>query len=422
MPHALAPRPAFSPSPVLIWGPLAGCALIVALVIRHEAGAEGFASGVGLALLPLPFIALIFARLDAVAPKPTRALLFAFVWGACAATFLALVMNGVLLRWITGASDTVTPAHDDMLRIVLLAPVVEEVGKGAVVLLLFLYRPVVFHGVLAGLVTAGLSATGFAFTENVLYLGSAVTQDRMAGTAGMINSTAVVTFVVRILVAPFAHPVFTALTGAAIGLAATLPPEARRWRRGLPVLGLAAAIALHSVWNASTALSFFGFAAVYVLVMLPVFALLSRWALRERRRQLRSVRRTLPVYTEAGWLSDGEPDALGSLQARGASRRLARRRHGAAGARAVADYQAAATSLALLRERADQGVAGDDFPAHERDLLARMWRHRDVAAATILSAARSAGRRSAGRAPAPTAAPPRAAAPAGRTRPDRRAR
>ncbi|MFR9724537.1 PrsW family intramembrane metalloprotease [Streptomyces sp. MS19] len=417
MPHALPPRPAFSPSPVFVWGPLAVCAVLVALVIRHEAGAEGFASGVALALLPLPFVAVVFTRLDAVAPKPARTLFFAFCWGACAATFTALVMNGVMWRWLTGASDTVAPAHDDLLRLTLVAPVVEEVGKGAVVLLLFLYRPVLFHGVLAGLVTAGLSATGFAFTENVLYLGSAVTQDRLAGATGMIDSTAVVTFVVRVLVAPFAHPVFTALTGAAIGLAATLPPERRGLRWALPPLGLAAAIALHSVWNASTALSFLGFAAVYVLLMLPVFALLSRLALRERRRQLRSVRRTLPLYTEAGWLTEGEPDALGSLRSRARSRRLARRRHGPAGARAVADYQATAAALALLRERADQGVAGDDFPAHERDLLARLWRHRDLAVAPILSAARSADRRSRARATGSTGAPRPAAAQAGRSRP-----
>ncbi|WP_129841223.1 PrsW family intramembrane metalloprotease [Streptomyces sp. RFCAC02] len=434
MPHARPPLPSPPPSSAVLLGlALALCAVIVALVIRHEAGAEGFLSGVGLATLPLPFIALVFTRLDAVAPKPRGTLAFAFAWGACAATFLTLIANGVLLRWLTGASATVAPAHDDMLYLTVGAPLVEEAGKAAVVVALFRYRPLAFHGVLAGLVTAGVSATGFAFTENVLYLGSAVTQDRLAGTTGGPDSAAVVTFFVRILVAPFAHPVFTALTGAAIGLASTLPAGDRsRWRLGVPLAGFAAAFGLHAVWNASTALSFFGFAGVYTLVMLPVFALLSRLAVRERRRQLRTVRRTLPLYEEAGWLRAGEAAALGSMRERARKRRAARRRAGAAGARAVAAYQTAAAELALLRERADRGTAGDTFPAAERALLDRLWllgdrggrgpRPEDGGAGGRVSAARSGGRPSAGRARVSTAPPRGAVAPAGRSRPGRRAR
>ncbi len=40
-------------------------------------------------------------------------------------------------------------------------------------MLLFLFRRQNFDGITDGLVLAGITATGFAFTENVLYLGNA---------------------------------------------------------------------------------------------------------------------------------------------------------------------------------------------------------------------------------------------------------
>ncbi|WP_059008685.1 PrsW family intramembrane metalloprotease [Streptomyces specialis] len=367
------------------------CGLIVAGLIWRETGFEGFSAGLLLALLPVPFLLGALRWVDAQAPKPWRALAFAFGWGACAATLFALVTNGLLVRLLTDEAATIAPTHADTLELTVIAPVVEESSKAVAVLLLFLRRPHAFHGILAGIVTAGVTATGFAFTENILYLGSAFTQDRAAGLGGvdLLGSRTAVTFFIRVVLAPAAHPVFTALTGVGFGLAAVLARDRRRARGLLPLAGLAAAMGLHSAWNASASMDVFGVCLVYGLVMIPVFCLLCWLATWTRRRQLRVVEEMLPLYVASGWLTAAELPALVSPRRRSLSRRLARKEHGYAGWRAVADYQAAATSLALLREQAERKAAGPDFAARERELLDRVRRHRKLAGPPTIAAARS---------------------------------
>ena len=78
-------------------------------------------------------------------------------------------------------------------------------------LLILLWRRQEFDGVVDGIVYAGLAGLGFAFTENVLYLGRALQED---GAAGLV-----VTFVLRCLFGPFAHPLFTMAIGIGLGIA-----------------------------------------------------------------------------------------------------------------------------------------------------------------------------------------------------------
>ncbi|MDT0347655.1 PrsW family intramembrane metalloprotease [Streptomyces litchfieldiae] len=379
-------RPPLSPT-LTIGAPLVLCGLVVAVLIWRETSAAGFWAGLGLALLPVPILLGTFHWIDGLAPRPWRTLAFAFGWGACAATLFALIANGLLVGWLTDDPATLRPTGADRLELTVIAPVVEETAKGAAVFLLFLHRPHAFSGVLPGILAAGLSATGFAFTENILYLGSAFTRDQAEGVGGVDSATAV-TFFVRIVLAPFAHPMFTALTGIGFGLTTMLTAHRRRWRALPPLAGLATAMGLHSAWNASASLSLTGFAAVYLLLMVPVFCALCWLTGWSRERQLRVVRDTLPLYAAAGWLSDAEPRALGSLRSRSLSRRLARQDHGPAGWRAVTDYQATATALALLRDRAQRGGACSDFAERERDLLRRLTRRRALAAPPTVAAGR----------------------------------
>ncbi len=368
-----------------IGGALALCGLVVGVVIGRETGGLGLLVGLGLALLPLPVLFAAYHWLEAVHPRGWRELAFAFGWGACVATLLALAANGLLVRLLTDSPARLSPSNPDTLEITVIAPMVEETAKAAVVGWVWLRQTHLGHGVLVGLATTGASAAGFAFTENVLYLGSAFAQDQELGQQGIWDSAIAVTFFVRMVVAPFAHPMFTAVTGLGFGLAAMLAPGRRRLRLALPALGLGLAMGLHSLWNASTSLSLLGFGAVYLLLMAPTLVLLCRVAVSARRRELRVVRRTLTHYAAAGWLAPQEPQALGCARARARARRLGRRAHGPAGARAVADYQAAATELALLRDRATRGLTSGDFAARERDLLRRLWTHRPLAAPLTLA-------------------------------------
>ncbi|MEU0290076.1 PrsW family glutamic-type intramembrane protease [Streptomyces sp. NPDC006147] len=359
---------------------LALSGLVILALVREQTGTRGFLVGLGLAVLPVPLLLAAFRWLDRVDPAPWRNLLFAFAWGACAAALIAIVANSFATRWI--ATATADPAGADTLGATVIAPVVEESAKAAAVLLLFLFRRRDFTGMLDGVVVAGVTATGFAFTENVLYLGNAFGADQLTGGSGIASVTAA-TFFVRIVMSPFAHPLFTVLTGIGFGAAALATDRQRVRRVLLPLAGLLLAMGMHALWNGSATLGQFGFIAVYGAFMVPAFGLLTWLVIWTRQRELRTVRTELPAYAIAGWLSPAEPFALGSMRARRLARRYAREHGGKPAARAVAQYEAYATSLAFLRHRGRTGKAGADFATRERQLLLELW-HRRVAARPAL--------------------------------------
>ncbi|MFF9200604.1 PrsW family glutamic-type intramembrane protease [Streptomyces sp. NPDC014986] len=364
---------------------LALSGLVILALVREQTGTQGFLVGLGLAVLPVPLLVAAFRWLDRVEPGPWRNLLFSFAWGACAAALMAIVANSFATRWI--ATATADPAGADTLGATVIAPVVEESAKAAAVLLVFLFRRRDFTGILDGVVIAGVTATGFAFTENILYLGTAFGTDRLTGDTGVASVTAA-TFFVRIVMSPFAHPLFTVLTGIGFGVAA-LATERQRLRRVLlPLGGLLLAMGMHALWNGSSALGPYGFFAVYAAFMVPTFGLLTWLVVWTRQRELRAVRTELPAYAAAGWLTPAEPFALGSMRARRIARRYARRYGGRAAARSMARYEAYATSLAFLRHRGRLGRAGTDFVTRERELLLELWHRRGAARPALDHAAR----------------------------------
>ncbi|GAA2222150.1 PrsW family intramembrane metalloprotease [Streptomyces nogalater] len=366
---------------------LALSGLVILALVRRQTGTDGFLVGLGLAVLPVPWLIAAFRWLDRVEPGPWRNLVFSFAWGACAAALIAIVANSFATEWI--ATSTADPASADTLGATVIAPVVEESAKAAAVLLVFLFRRRDFTGIVDGVVIAGITATGFAFTENILYLGTAFGTDQLTGDRGIASVTAA-TFFVRIVMSPFAHPLFTVLTGIGFGIAA-LSAERRPVRRVLlPVCGLLLAMGMHAFWNGSATFGQYGFFAVYGGFMVPVFGLVTWLAVWTRQRELRTVRAELPAYVLAGWLGPGEPFALGSMRARRMARDYARHHHGRPAAREVARYEGYATSLAFLRQRGRAGRAGADFTVRERELLEELWRRRHVARPALEYASRAA--------------------------------
>ncbi|MFD7691018.1 PrsW family intramembrane metalloprotease [Streptomyces sp. NPDC059781] len=365
---------------------LALSGLVILALVREQTGTQGFLVGLGLAVLPVPLLVAAFRWLDRVDPGPWRNLLFSFAWGACAAALMAIVANSFATRWI--ATATADPTGADTLGSTVIAPVVEESAKAAAVLLVFLFRRRDFTGILDGVVIAGVTATGFAFTENILYLGTAFGTDRLTGDSGIASVTAA-TFFVRVVMSPFAHPLFTVLTGIGFGIAALSTDRQRARRVLLPLGGLLLAMGVHALWNGSSALGQYGFLAVYVAFMVPVFGLLTWLVVWTRQRELRTVRTELPAYVAAGWIDAAGPFALGSMRARRLARRYARRHGGKAAARSVAEYEAYATSLAFLRHRGRLGRAGTDFITRERELLLELWHRRGAARPALEHAARA---------------------------------
>ncbi|MEU3890573.1 PrsW family intramembrane metalloprotease [Streptomyces sp. NPDC029041] len=376
---------------------LAISGLVILALVREETGTEGFLVGLGLAVLPVPLLIAAFRWLDRVEPGPWRNLVFCFAWGACAAALIAIVANSFATRWI--ATATADPSSADTLGATVIAPVVEESAKAAAVLLVFLFRRRDFTGIVDGVVIAGVTATGFAFTENILYLGTAFGTDQLTGGTGIASVTAA-TFFVRIIMSPFAHPLFTVLTGIGFGISALSTARRPVRRIVFPLSGLLLAMGMHAMWNGSSAFGEYGFLAVYAAFMVPIFGLLTWLVIWTRQRELKTVRAELPAYAVAGWLTPAEPYALGSMRARRIARQYARRHLGRAAARDVARYEAYATSLAFLRHRARRGNARADFAERERELLGELWRRREVSRPALDHAARITAP------PVPVVAPP----------------
>ncbi|MEV7722748.1 PrsW family intramembrane metalloprotease, partial [Streptomyces sp. NPDC088184] len=312
---------------VTVFTVLALCGLAILALVRDQTGTQGFLVGLGLAVLPVPLLTAAFRWLDRVDPGPWRNVLFAFAWGAFAAALVAILANSFATRWI--ATTTADPTNADTLGATVIAPVVEESAKAAAVLLIFLFRRRDFHGIVDGVVIAGITASGFAFTENILYLGNAFGEDQQIGTTGVVSVTAA-TFFVRAVMSPFAHPLFTVLTGIGFGLAAAAPRRARVRRIALPLLGLVLAMGMHALWNGSAVFGPYGFYAVYGVFMVPVFGLVTWLVIWSRQRELRTLAAELPAYAAAGWLTPAEPLALASMRARSLARDAARRQYAVA--------------------------------------------------------------------------------------------
>lgn len=345
---------------------LLGAALLVLFLVAAVFLTGAFTSRLGpqvvalatlAAVLPLGIVVPTFLWLDRYEAEPRRYLLFAFGWGALIATTVSLVLNtGSLLVLSQVTYD------GEALAAVVVAPVVEESLKGLGVLLLLLRRREEFDGILDGIVYAGLCATGFAFAENVLYLGQAFAEQ---GSEGMVA-----VFVLRCLLGPFAHPLFTCCTGVGIGLAAMSRSRAAEVLG--PFIGFVCAVALHALWNVSAVLGLEGFFNRYLVLQLPIFLLAIAFVLWERRREGRVIGSYLAPYVSAGWLTAPEAQMLSNLRARSAARSWAKNTGGATGRAAMRAFQDNASELALLRRRIETGHAAQDAYAVEWALVERM--------------------------------------------------
>jgi protease PrsW len=338
----------------------------------ESTGASGFLIGVGLAVLPVPVVLAAFRWVDRYEPEPRGLLAFSFFWGATVAALIAAVINTASAMAVARTSGADVGLATTAVAV---APWVEEAAKGAAVLGIFLFRRREFDGIVDGIVLAGFVGVGFAFTENILYFGRAfLAGNQELGVTGGLFAAGT-TFVLRGVLAPFAHPLFTTMTGIGLGVAVTARSARVRWLA--PIGGYLLAVFLHASWNYSSASGLQGFFTGYVALGIPAFAVAIGVATWSRRREGATVATWLPVYVQAGWLADGDVAMIASLPRRRQALAWADSTYGGASARALSDFQHAGTELAFLRERVERGHRVDDFADRERDLLAALARARE---------------------------------------------
>jgi protease PrsW len=352
-------------------------AIGIVTYVGWHIGPVALSVGIAGAILPVPVLVGCFLWLDRYDPSPLWIMAVSFLWGAGIATSGALFVNtqaSAIFHHLGLADELVG---------VLVAPFIEELLKAAFPLLLFAFYRKAFSGVIDGVVYCGLSATGFAMVENILYLGGHgfAGESNKGFAAGAFAVTLI--FILRVPLSGFAHPLFTSLTGVGLGVAARSPNRAVRLVA--PFCGLLAAMMLHGSWNLMATLSqhepliiLYGYFALFV----PIFLTMMGYVLWVRSWEGRLAERTLPAYTAAGWFSPPEVAALGTLGRRLSARRWARRVAGEDGQQAMRAYQFAATRLALVRDGIDRGLypTGDLAGAlvEERHLLAAIDGYRRV--------------------------------------------
>jgi RsiW-degrading membrane proteinase PrsW (M82 family) len=375
------PAPAASPAPVApLWqqpphrGAGTGTVILTALGIALGAllllgllayfvlgfGVAGLLMSAVAALVPLLIVLLTVRWIDRWEPEPRAALWFAFLWGAGVSVAVALVVDiGLKLS----AYATGTAGVNDAAGAVLQAPIVEESAKGFGVLLILWVARRYFDGPLDGLVYAATVAGGFAFSENILYFGSSLVE----GGTGQLATT----FVVRGIFSPFAHVMFTACTGLALGIASRKTNPAGAFLFYL--LGLIPAVLLHSLWNGA----FYIFSDVityYVLVQLPLFLGAVAIVVGLRVHERRITRERLTDYASVGWFTPGEVDLLSTWNGRRHAIAWARSQPpvpgGGSRVDAMKNFVRDSTRLAHTRQRLLVGRSSIGTAPDEQALLA----------------------------------------------------
>jgi RsiW-degrading membrane proteinase PrsW (M82 family) len=338
------------------------CLLVLFGILGHALDVQTILLAGLVALIPLLIIVPTYLWLDRFEAEPVRMQLLAFFWGAVVAVVGAYILNTLSLLVLAEAQWTDPLATGA----VYLAPVYEESLKGFGVLLVYLFRRREFDGIIDGIVYAGLIGAGFAFTENILYLGQALTY------GGSEALTA--TFIVRCIMGPFGHPLFTACIGIGLGIAVS---SRHRVTRVLAiVVGWACAVVLHGIWNLSALAGNEGFFAAYATFQVPLFIAFVAFIVWLRRREGRLIGRYLAPYADAGWLSHPEVIMLSQLRTRKAARAWARQQGGSVAKASMAAFQDSASDLALLRSRLVHGTAAADAPQRELELLHAITEHR----------------------------------------------
>ena len=201
--------------------------------------------------------------------------------------FLATILNNLAEGSFRGVVDQ---TNSGLLIIIIIAPLIEEILKGLGVYLMSFHHEMddMMDGILYGFVIG----TGFSFIENWGYYS--VFSPYEIGLFGWFNLV-----ILRTLGGGFFHGVFTALTGATLGLSKT-----KKTKFFLPAIFLPA-IAAHIIFNLITVLDKFfnissneicGVLLIFVILLFFIFISLVTKALKSEKGKVKSdFSKSIPV-------------------------------------------------------------------------------------------------------------------------------
>ncbi len=323
---------------IIALGTLAGLILILLTAVNPAGTALGFL----LSTIAMTLVLLCYLWLDRWEPEPPRLLVLAFLWGAS----IAIVVSMLLEAYI---ESTINPGQTEtsFTTVAVVAPVVEEAAKGLFLLIMMTgRRRNELNSLTDCLVYAGVTAVGFAWLEDIFYIAN-----------GENLASSLVTAAMRLIMGPFAHPLFTTFTG--VGVYFALQQRSTLAKVGYVLLGYLGAVVMHGLWNGSALVGVQAYFGVYVLWMMPIFGLAIALAAHSRRREQRIVAEKLPGMVAAGLVTPQEAVWLGSIKTRKQAVTAVRGSGGRAAGVTVQKFAAQVIELAFVRDRIDRGF-GDE--------------------------------------------------------------
>ena len=323
---------------IITFGTIAGLILILLTAVNPGGTAIGFV----LSTVAMTLVLLCYLWLDRWEPEPPRLLVLAFLWGASVA-----VLASVVLELIVESAVNPGQSETSFFTVAVAAPVIEEAAKGLFLLLMMTgARRNELNSLTDCLVYAGVTAVGFAWLEDIFYIAN-----------GGTLASSLVTAAMRLIMAPFAHPLFTTFTGIGVYFALQ---QRKTWAKvGYVALGFAAAVIMHGLWNGSALVGPGAYFGLYVVWMMPIFFLAIVLAVRSRRREQKIVAEKLPGMVAAGLVTPAETAWLGSIKTRKQAVAAATGFGGRPGGIGVKKFAHQVIELAFVRDRIERGF-GDE--------------------------------------------------------------
>jgi RsiW-degrading membrane proteinase PrsW (M82 family) len=326
---------------------------VTGLIVIGLTAVNPVGTGIGFALssVAMTIVVLAYLWLDRWEPEPPRLLVFAFLWGASVAVVISTILQLTIEAAINpGQPDTVSPWS-----VVLGAPLTEEAAKGLFLLLMMTgRRRNELNSLTDCLVYAGLVGAGFAWLEDILYIGGGASVSESLATAAL-----------RLIMAPFAHSLFTTMTG--IGVYFALKQRNALAKALCILLGYVGAVIMHGLWNGSSLLSIEAYFLTYLFWMVPIFVLVIVLGVSSRRREQRVVAEKLPGMVAAGLVAPNEATWLGSLRGRKSAIGAAKQFGGKPAAKSVKNFAAQVVELAFVRDRIDRGFGDQRLYALQQE-------------------------------------------------------
>jgi RsiW-degrading membrane proteinase PrsW (M82 family) len=267
---------------------------------------------------------VIIYRLDQFEPEPASLIVVALLWGGVVALAFAALVN----TWALDFLQHMLPAvRVDSWAAALVAPVDEELYKGAGLVIIYLMARAEFDSVMDGLVYGAMIGLGFQVIENVQYFMFA------AGDSGQTSAVVTMYFLRVILSGLYSHMLFSGLMGFGFAYFVTKQDRTLAKRFGIFALFAFLSWAAHFVWNSPWLESLMtqgtgAFALALVIKGLPFLILLVLLVVFARRREGRAFAALMKSELGSDVVTAGEFQVLRNARRRRQELRIMKARRG----------------------------------------------------------------------------------------------